>query len=504
MLAEDIEKAWVAHAKSTAFFPTPTFIDNALTLGAGTKIAPAIAEHSQEATFDCEARTIALLAAAFDRPLDSKVIAHFRRGLQKQAEGDNLTAAVHLALMGLPRLERGDGASRRLFVTDRLLRAGVTPETIFMALGLDPQPRAESIVKYNPDQPRVPAGNGRTSGQWMSGDDYQEEVAPSKELVPSTVSDPAQNTNDAAIGSTVASTIAIPARAGLAESGSFFATNVAPRALAVLAQLALRAAGPVALFGMLVVPSPSDRPVAEGMVPGRTDLKYEWFKDAGVVLLHRLIDGQWVVVAQGRMDLQGTFHDRLGKPFARVVNRMLVMDITATAHAEDDENDGNEDKNRDKAALGAAAIARTTADSVARAKKEPKLCPKPMEEFDDGWSANSREYQTRVTGLPPPLAVYFNKVWFDGCREEEKGRLVQATADRDQFLSSNGDWFRWYNGGWGLPDQIDRSEEAARSGGRDIDWHFQKKRVADWAQAYVKCRGYSNIRVLYDPTGTRR
>ena len=25
------------------------------------------------------------------------------------------------------------------------------------------------VIKYNPDQPRVPAGNGRESGEWTSG-----------------------------------------------------------------------------------------------------------------------------------------------------------------------------------------------------------------------------------------------------------------------------------------------------------------------------------------------
>jgi len=39
------------------------------------------------------------------------------------------------------------------------------------ALDLDPSPL--SLLKYNPDQPRVPAGNGRASGQWSGGGGVQ-------------------------------------------------------------------------------------------------------------------------------------------------------------------------------------------------------------------------------------------------------------------------------------------------------------------------------------------
>ncbi len=49
------------------------------------------------------------------------------------------------------------------------MKAGVSPRTILAALGGAPAP-ADFDRAYNPDQPRVPAGNGRPSGQWTSGD----------------------------------------------------------------------------------------------------------------------------------------------------------------------------------------------------------------------------------------------------------------------------------------------------------------------------------------------
>jgi hypothetical protein len=49
------------------------------------------------------------------------------------------------------------------------MKAGVPPATILAALG-EPPTQGDLDRAYNPDQPRVPAGNGRPSGQWTSGD----------------------------------------------------------------------------------------------------------------------------------------------------------------------------------------------------------------------------------------------------------------------------------------------------------------------------------------------
>jgi hypothetical protein len=68
---------------------------------------------------------------------------------------------MHLALSGLDRLERPVVDARRLFFADRLLSGGFPADVIVRALG--------DIAKYSPDQPRVPAGSGRTSGQWTTG-----------------------------------------------------------------------------------------------------------------------------------------------------------------------------------------------------------------------------------------------------------------------------------------------------------------------------------------------
>lgn len=71
-------------------------------------------------------------------------------------------AQIHLAFIGLPKIDEAD--AYRLFLAGTALEKGLDPSDLMKALGF---PRAaRDLEKYNPDQPRVPAGNGRESGQW--------------------------------------------------------------------------------------------------------------------------------------------------------------------------------------------------------------------------------------------------------------------------------------------------------------------------------------------------
>lgn len=78
-------------------------------------------------------------------------------------------ALTHLALAGVGRLDDPREDARRLFIADGLMKGGVAPATILEALGAGSS--SEGLDRaYNPDQPRVPAGNGRPSGQWTTGE----------------------------------------------------------------------------------------------------------------------------------------------------------------------------------------------------------------------------------------------------------------------------------------------------------------------------------------------
>ena len=61
-------------------------------------------------------------------------------------------------------------AARCLFIVDQFIKGGTSPRAVFEALGLG-STYIDAVEKlYNPDQPRVPAGNGRASGEWTSDD----------------------------------------------------------------------------------------------------------------------------------------------------------------------------------------------------------------------------------------------------------------------------------------------------------------------------------------------
>jgi hypothetical protein len=167
MLLETLRADWAARAAHARVSALPEFTDGALTLGAGTKLAETRADRRDEAAEG--ERAVALVSVALGRPLDASAATHVRRALAKVREGDAPLALTHLALAGVGGLDDPREDARRLFIADGLMKAGVTPASIVAALRA-PSIQADLDRAYDPNQPRVPAGNGRPSGQWTSGD----------------------------------------------------------------------------------------------------------------------------------------------------------------------------------------------------------------------------------------------------------------------------------------------------------------------------------------------
>jgi len=139
-----------------------------LVLGAGTVLAKMGQDHGAgKLDLEDEQRLAALLATAYERPLSPYVLAKARRAAELWNAGEKALAHIHLAFAALPPCGDRDQALR-LFVADELLKAGVPPATLMQAQGFDPAPL--DLLKFNPAQPRVPAGNGRESGQWTGGE----------------------------------------------------------------------------------------------------------------------------------------------------------------------------------------------------------------------------------------------------------------------------------------------------------------------------------------------
>jgi hypothetical protein len=136
------------------------FGEEGLVLGLGTVLSRAVAP--REVSVDVsDPRLITLLAAAHLRVAPPAGLVHLRKAAERWRQHDDALASMHLALSGLNRLDRRVVDARRLLFADHLLSAGFGADTIVRALG--------DIAKYSPDQPRVPAGSGRTSGEWTNG-----------------------------------------------------------------------------------------------------------------------------------------------------------------------------------------------------------------------------------------------------------------------------------------------------------------------------------------------
>jgi hypothetical protein len=159
---ERAPEQWRAHLASNPVIPAMSFQKDGLVLGAGTLLwrSDAVPELA-------EPRLVVLLAAAHRRIARPLALAHIRKATSCWREGSDALASVHLALSRLDRLESPVADAQRMFWADRLLEEGFQPPAVISALDCR-SPRC-GLRKYSPDQPRVPAGSGRTSGEWSAG-----------------------------------------------------------------------------------------------------------------------------------------------------------------------------------------------------------------------------------------------------------------------------------------------------------------------------------------------
>lgn len=167
MLADRLDRQWRSRRASTPIDVVMRFSDEGLVLGAGAVLARSGAS-ARDILIDVrEPRLSALLSAAHLRPPTASALAHLRKAAERWRKGENDLAAIHLALSGVSRLDQPQADAQRLFLADALLQVGLEPDTLLKALNLDAAP-IDRLTKFSPDQPRAPAGSGRTSGEWTA------------------------------------------------------------------------------------------------------------------------------------------------------------------------------------------------------------------------------------------------------------------------------------------------------------------------------------------------
>src|SRR4029077_9076987 len=213
-------------------------------------------------------------------------------------------AYIHLAHTGLCELQDPYEAAHRLFIVDSFMKAGTSPRAVFEAFHFGAA-YIDAVEKFfNPDEPRVPAGSGRTSGEWTDseatgGDDAARAGTARQEEQ----------------GSSVPGRAPLPAAGFLGELNAAQAAELGTYALRVLTPVGVAAA----VFGLVFLPSPNNLR-AEGEVPEIPGLRYSWNRDES--LLHLTYDGpdgaRRIFTAELQEDV---FRDARGQVIGRVLPR---------------------------------------------------------------------------------------------------------------------------------------------------------------------------------------
>jgi hypothetical protein len=164
-------KDWRERARSRPVQSSLTITGEGLVLG-----ATVLAEMRRDASGmpllaadGAPERILALLFIAYGKTVGPETLGNIHRAAKEWSRGETCLAQIHLAHSGLPRLPDDDEAPFRLFLGDKLLIEGLTPRELIKACGLETGPLDLLKSGYQPDQPRVPAGNP-DGGQWIAAD----------------------------------------------------------------------------------------------------------------------------------------------------------------------------------------------------------------------------------------------------------------------------------------------------------------------------------------------
>ena len=495
MLVERLRAQWRAREQSRDIREAPVFETDGLVLGAGTLLTNAGDGRPAEELADGDTRLDALLSVAYGRRIDPHALGHVKAAATRWRQGDQARASLHLALSRLGRLSRPDDAAKRLFMADGLMSAGIAPEAILKALEDQTAPAA-AVWKYNANQTRVPAGSGRASGEWAStGGGGRAAATGAAHLAARTghpqppVKAPASRPPAAPSGkappapwsaATVASHAVVQTNAGVAAGAAALARPTAglnlaglgTRALAGLVEFvstavesgavgaALTAAGTVAAFGILFVPSrgPKGQWVKVG---GAGDLSYYWNPDESRVLFRfRGTDGKLQTVAASPGP-DGNYRGPDGKVIARALK-----------------------------AAGKIGLVVSTGELLGFDHDDPKLCPKPVQEnhgvrgriyedfnkieFNPGNPTPSGfGYRLRGPGIKPN-PTYDDCQQLTGALADYKGPMYAKLLFGNENVSKS----------VLKKMQKQADDEDTAKGARSLTWRFEEKAAADFMRDY--------------------
>jgi hypothetical protein len=171
----ELQKRWDDHVSRGRYHPCLAIKDAGLVLGAAT-ILVRMGETRSAAKASCAcSRSGAASESArcsYRDQVPPGIVKNIEKASEQWGRGEKALAHIHLAFTGLPRLESANDAYR------------LPPREMLAELGLGRAMR--QLDKFDPDQPRVPAGSGRESGQWTkdgslastsAGEDHKVQLA---------------------------------------------------------------------------------------------------------------------------------------------------------------------------------------------------------------------------------------------------------------------------------------------------------------------------------------
>ena len=441
----------------------PSLEAGGLVLGAGTVLAPGACNGATMHDDDI-ARLAVLLKVAYGRSITSLTIGHANAAATRWRQGDAKRASVHLALARLGSMPDPLAASQRLVVADQLLRTGVSP-SVFDDV-LDDVRTDESVQRrYDPDQPRFPAGSGVVSGRWSGGDEAGA-AAPS----PLSTATPRAQALAEAIshpGAILPRRLATRAVAAVADTvggidlGAMSA--VALRSLvASLGEAVVAAGAPVAIgLGLAFIPTSRGSRGKWVHVGGPNDLSYMRNLDERNIHF-RFKDAQGKqqeYIAPPGPD--GNYRGPDGRVIARWVKAgqrlALVLKLAAFAAEQQDQKD-----------------------------KQPKRCPLPGPDHP-GARDKDRDFEDRMKRIvnpeaPTPRGEGYTlrrsdgeATVFDDCQRrtgwlfEAKGTGYAVHLTKNDFVGRNM-----------IDGMLKQSgQQVDASGGRQLVWVFAEKAAAD-------------------------
>jgi len=508
LLVEQLRQEWRARRASRNYQAVLCFKADRLELGAGTVLAKAGTAADDAVGDEGDRRLTALLSVAYGPAVAADDLGHVRAAIARRKAGDSAAADLHLALSRLDRLRHPEDASRRLFMADGLMRGGVSPEAILEVLQ---EAAAESadLRNYNPDQPRVPAGSGRQSGEWSTSNSAAapppvKPVAAPQPQSSQTGTPPKATNDDAALRAPeVVSAPSASAPTGDAVDAAYVdAVPVGPvinlpsfgelsaaaaRALARFipaiigsegVQATVATGGVVGVLGILFVPStgPKGRWVNVGG-PGNISY-YQNPDELQIKLKFTTPDGVQHVERAGP-GVDGEIRTPDGRIVGRIVKVGAGTAIMVSA-----------------AALGIEPV------------DEPQLCPAYRLDRYQGPLGKQYEAQMKarfnpLAPTPAGMAYYFYDPGsgkfpaIDDC-QQLTGALAEYKGPgfEEHMLKNDIPWQGM------LTDIMNQSAAQARAAGdRPITWYFAEKSVADHFREVfaIPGGGRENIRVEWVP-----